>query len=230
MADLHIVFIDELTVAAVGEVVSFGRGGDVIIDDSNEYMHRVVGAFFHQDNVWWVANKSKHGSLDIIGGAGRHTKLSPDDVAALTEPTGLIRFDSGPLRYELGWLQPGKDPIMPPGTGTTAPDADETRRFGVVPLNEEQKLLLVALSERVLRDATITSADLPANAEVAHRLGWSGKKLDRKLEYMCSLLDTEGVRGLRGEKGFEAVDRRSRLVDHVVSAGLERAPLSLIDM
>jgi len=223
MADLHIIFIDELTVAESADVISFGRLGDVTVDEANEFMHRVVGAFFYQDNVWWVVNKSKHGSLDIIGEAGRHAKIPPDGVAALAESTGLIRFDAGPSTYEIGWLQPGRDPIMPPGTNVVIGESGETRQFGVVPLNDEQKLLLVALSERVLRDSTVSSADLPANAEVAHRLGWSGKKLDRKLDYLCSRLAAEGVRGLRGEKGFEAADRRSRLVDHVIGAGMVNA-------
>ena len=82
--------------------------------------------------------------------------------------------------------------------------------------------VLTALAERRLVDSTADANDLPSNASVAHRLGWSGKKLDRKPDYLCARLDSEGVRGLRGEKGGEAVDRRSRLVEHVIESGMIR--------
>lgn len=222
MSDLHIFFIDELTVAAPGDVVTFGRSADIELDEANQYMHRTVGTFFSQDNVWWLANKSRHAQLTLIGSTGRLTKLPPEAVSALTEPTGLLRFEAGPSTYELGWTLPDQAPLMPPGTDADDSPVDATTQFGVVPMNVEQRLLLVALSERCLRDSSAPTSDLPANAAIAHRLGWSGKKLDRKLDYLCARLSSEGVRGLRGEKGFEAIDRRSRLVDHVISSGMVR--------
>jgi hypothetical protein len=222
VSDLHIFFIDELTVAAPGDVVTFGRSADIELDEANQYMHRTVGTFFSQDNVWWLANKSRHAQLTLIGSTGRVAKLPPEAVSALTEPTGLLRFEAGPSTYELGWTLPDQAPLMPPGTDDEDSPVDATTQFGVVPLNAEQRLLLVALSERCLQDSSTPTSDLPANAAVAHRLGWTGKKLDRKLDYLCARLSSEGVRGLRGEKGFEAIDRRSRLVDHVISSGMVR--------
>ncbi len=222
MSEIHIFFIDELTVGTPDDVITFGRRADIEVDDANQYMHRIVGTFFFQDNVWWLANKSRHGNLVLVGNTGRLTKLPPDAVTALTEPTGVLRFDSGPSTYELGWTLPGQEPLMPPLVDVDSDDHDATTQFGVVPLNDEQRLLLVALSERCLEDSSASTADLPPNAAVAHRLGWSAKKLDRKLDYLCARMSTEGVRGLRGEKGFEAIDRRSRLVEHVISSGMVR--------
>ncbi len=230
MSELHIFFIDELTVARSGDVVTFGRHGDIEIDEANQYMHRIVGTFFDQDKVWWLTNNSKHGSLTLVGNTGRLTKLPPSAVAAVSEVSGAVRFDSGPSTYELGWTLPGFEPMMPPlsiDQGDEDPDA--TTQFGVVNLNTEQRQMLVVLSERVLLDSTAPTSDLPANAAVAHRLGWSSKKLDRKLDYLCARLSSEGVRGLRGEKGFEAIDRRSRLVEHALSSGMiSRADLDIV--
>lgn len=222
MSEIHIFFIDELTVGQPDDVITFGRSADIELDDANQYMHRIVGTFFFQDNVWWLANKSRHGNLTLVGNTGRLTKLPPDAVTALTEPTGVLRFDAGPSTYELGWTLPGQAPLMPPLVDLHSEDDDVTTQFGVVSLNDEQRLLLVALSQRCLEDSSASTADLPPNAAVAHRLGWSAKKLDRKLDYLCARISTEGVRGLRGEKGFEAVDRRSRLVEHVISSGMVR--------
>jgi hypothetical protein len=223
MSEIHIFFIDELTVGQPDDVITFGRSADIELDDANQYMHRIVGTFFFQDNVWWLANKSRHGNLTLVGNTGRLTKLPPDAVTALTEPTGVLRFDSGPATYELGWTLPGQAPLMPPLVDLDADDDDATTQFGIVPLNDEQRLLLVALSQRCLEDSSASTSDLPPNAAVAHRLGWSAKKLDRKLDYLCARMSAEGVRGLRGEKGFEAIDRRSRLVEHVISSGMVRA-------
>jgi len=220
VSELHIFFIDELTVANPGDVITFGRSGDIELDEANQYMHRIVGTFFDQDNVWWLANKSRHGNLTLVGNTGRLTRLPPEAVSAITEPTGVLRFDAGPSTYELGWTLPGHDPLMPPVVVDDGDLSMATSQFGIVPLNDEQRLLLAALAERSLLDSTVSTSDLPANASVAHRLGWSAKKLDRKLDYLCARLSAEGVRGLRGEKGFEAIDRRSRLVEHVISSGM----------
>ncbi|MDW3176682.1 MAG: hypothetical protein R8J94_04760 [Acidimicrobiia bacterium] len=222
MSEIHIFFIDELTVGQPDDVITFGRSADIEVDDANQYMHRIVGTFFFRDNVWWLANKSRHGNLTLVGNTGRLTRLPPEAVSALSEPTGVLRFDSGPSTYELGWTLPGQAPLMPPLDDLAPDDEDATTQFGVVPLNDEQRLLLVALSERCLQDSSASTSDLPPNAAVAHRLGWSAKKLDRKLDYLCARLSAEGVRGLRGEKGFEAIDRRSRLVEHVTSSGMVR--------
>ncbi len=235
MSEIHIFFIDELTAAGPGDIVTFGRSGDIEVDEANQYMHRIVGTFFEQDNVWWITNNSKHGNLTLAGDGGRLTRLPPAAVTALTEVSGAVRFDSGPSTYELGWILPGQEPRMPPTLvdgqlGGPVFEPDATTQFGVISLNPEQKQLLVALAERTLLDSTASTSDLPPNASVAHRLGWSAKKLDRKLDYLCARLATEGVRGLRGEKGFEAIDRRSRLVEHAMSSGMiTEADLALIE-
>ena len=83
MGELRLFFIDELTVAVSGDVVTFGRSGDIEVDEANQYMHRIVGTFFDRDNVWWLTNNSKHGSLTLVGDGGRHTRLPPEAVTAL---------------------------------------------------------------------------------------------------------------------------------------------------
>ena len=61
---------------------------------------------------------------------------------------------------------------------------------------------------------------MPSNAEVANRLGWSTKKFDRKLDYICAKLTEHQVKGLRGGKGVEATTRRMNLVEHAIRNGL----------
>jgi hypothetical protein len=230
MSELHVEFIDELTIASPDEPVSFGRHADVAVDEANQYMHRVVGTFFHQDNNWWLVNKSKLGHLTLVAANGSHSSLAPEAIAGLTDTSGTVRFEAGPTSYELEWTRPDATVIAAPGEDSAEDTTEElTTQFGVVRLNDEQRMLLAALSERRLTDSTATPSDLPSNAAVAHRLGWTLKKLDRKLDYLCARLDREGVRGLRGGKGVEAVERRARLVEHVISSGMIR-PADLEDL
>ena len=81
-------------------------------------------------------------------------------------------------------------------------------------------MLLVSLAEQRLRDPAADRTSVPSNAEIAHRLGWSTKKFDRKLDYICAKLTEHGVKGLRGGKGIEATTRRLNLVEHAVRNGL----------
>jgi hypothetical protein len=55
---------------------------------------------------------------------------------------------------------------------------------------------------------------------MAARLDWTPKKFNRKLDNICAKYARCGVRGLVGEPGALASDRREALVDHVLAAQL----------
>ena len=86
-------------------------------------------------------------------------------------------------------------------------------------MSPEQRLLLVALAEAQLRDPS-AALDLPTNRQIAHRLGWKITKYNRKLDGLCVKFAAAGVSGLRGSSDALARDRRLRLVDHAVNAGV----------
>ena len=60
--------------------------------------------------------------------------------------------------------------------------------------------------------------------------GWTITKFNRKLDGLCRKYAAAGVGGLRGSSDLLARDRRVRLVDHVVHAGvISAADLALLD-
>lgn len=63
-------------------------------------------------------------------------------------------------------------------------------------------------------------APIPSNRECAAALGWTLSKFNRKLDHLCDKLHRAGVRGMRGDLGLSATDRRRVLVEHVVRSGL----------
>src|SRR5690606_39244214 len=99
-----------------------------------------------------------------------------------------------------------------------------------VPLTSSQRLLIVALAEGMLRQATPGRGEIPSSAQAAERLHWSMTTFNRKLDNVCEKLDKVGVAGLRGGRGNLATNRRLRLVEYAVATRLvSRDDLYLID-
>ncbi|MEL6985346.1 MAG: hypothetical protein AAFO29_23135 [Actinomycetota bacterium] len=223
MHQLVLDFIDERYEAEPGTELTFGRSGDLVLDDSNDFMSRIVGAFVFHEGSWWLQNRSSGAQLTVVADSGQQTLLPPGTSDPITVGVGRIRFQAGPSNYEL-CFELAEPPALPepPDAPATAPGGTgrPTVDFGIIPLNEEQRAMLALFAASRLRDPGALQYELPPNAEVAHRLGWSLKKLDRKLDYLCARLSDAGVQGLRGARGGEATDRRRRLIDHVLSVQL----------
>jgi hypothetical protein len=231
--ELTVDFVGERHVVDAGTAFTFGRAADLVIDEDNLYLHRVVGRFVWHDGLWWIENLGQRIELDVESDTGVRARLPARETAAapvaapLVGSRSAVRFAVGVHRYELdafhgSALLPASGPLGPPGL--SAPTGRETSQFGRVELTGDERALLAALAEPALRDLATAGADrLPANRELAARLGWSLTKFNRKLDYLCVRLTKAGVRGLQGGRGAEAVNRRWRLVEHAVSARLVTA-------
>lgn len=217
-AELWIDFIDEAHLVLDEETLSFGRQGDIVLDEANVYLHREAGDFVYFDGGWWLRNQSSQAEMLVRTSDGRRTTVPPATSHQLSESRGVIQFQFGLSNYELEWRLEG-GPATPEVPTPQPLSGAETHSFGVVRLNAEQRLMLVALSEPRLRNPDLRSPSIPPNAEVAHRLGWTLRKFDRKLDYVCRRLSEAGVPGLRGERGHEAADRRVNLVEHLLRIG-----------
>jgi hypothetical protein len=87
-----------------------------------------------------------------------------------------------------------------------------------MPLTYDQRLLIIALAEHVLRGDGRGAGAVPSSAEAAQRLGWTITKFNRKLDNVCQKLARIGVRGLHGEAGALASNRRARLIEYALAA------------
>lgn len=224
--ELVVDFIDERYEVVAADGLTFGRAAELVLDEENEFMSRVVGALVFHEGAWWLQNRSSGAQLVVAAEGGRQTLLPPGTSDPITFATGRVRFEAGRSNYELRIAvdDPLTAPVQPEFDGSTdgvdQTDAKATEEFGIVPLNEEQRSMLAIFARARLLDPAAGALEPPANAEVAHELGWSLKKLDRKLDYLCARLSDAGVKGLRGTKGGEANDRRRRLIDHVLKVNL----------
>lgn len=196
--------------------LTFGRAAELVVDDSNPYLHRIVGRFVWHADAWWLENLGGSIELELVTDGGAVSRLparepdGPPVVTAVTAPTFRVRFAAGGLPYELlGSI--GHVPV-PPGAPVAPALATGTFGYGTITLTDDEKAMLVLLAAPCLADPTAGAEALPTNSAVAARLGWSLPKFNRKLDYLCTRLTDAGVRGLSGNS------RRWRLVEHAINA------------
>jgi hypothetical protein len=223
---LRVTFDEQQRLVTTRRAVSFGRDADLVIDADNPYLHRVLGVFAHLDGVWWLQNVGRSIPLLVADATGLSRGEVPSgSQVALVQPELSVRFTAGRCRYELV-CEVMSDPPLP----VASAPATDTIQFGSVELNDEQRLLVVALAAPLLRGDPSWPASMPPNREVAQRLGWTLTKFNRKLDYLCRRLSDSGVTGLQGGVREHASSRRLRLVEHLVELrAITVADLTLLD-
>lgn len=199
--------------------LTFGRSADVVID-ANPYLHRVLGRFRHDGRSWWVDNVGRSTPLTLMSTADLSSAtVGPGSTAPILHVESVVAFAAGPTEYEVVVTNERAERLA--DLGPVAGDGPlATLEFGRIDLNPDQVELLRVLCEHRLARPSDQWADIPSNRSCAARLGWTLAKFNRKLDHVCDRLARSGVRGLRGDLGLSAVDRRRVLVDHVVRSGL----------
>ncbi len=208
--------------------LSFGRSGDLEVD-TNPYLHRRLGLFQHRGDHWWLVNTGSSILLNVHGsGRDDSAVIPPGGRFALTVPEFTIGFSAGPHRYEIeGVVEDVEARIDTDETSGT-----RTLEWGVVDLNPDQHLLLLATCERLLLAEPGTDLDepIPPSRACANRLGWSISKYNRKLDHLCTKFSRAGLRGVQGEAGNQAMNRRAVLAEHAIRVSLVSAEdLTLLD-
>lgn len=217
--ELQISFCEETVHVEPGDELTFGRSAQLVLDPDNRFMHRRVGSLVYRHGRWWLVNRGDRLNLSVWGTNSAHRSVLPPGADfALPVGTSLIGFVAGPTRYELE-ASVGVNDDLSSGPAA-AIDGDPTDQWGSVDLNDEQRQLLVALCERDLREPSLAGTELPPNRALAHRLGWTITKYNRKLDHLCAKFARSGVRGVQGSIAGLASDRRQRLVAHCIEHGI----------
>lgn len=196
-----------------------GREGDIAVDD-NPYLHRrLLELTYHEDMVW-LANVGASTTVTLSDVDGLlQSWLSPGARVPLVFPQTVLWFTAGPTTYEL-------DVYVPDAPFVTSPDVqagDGATTIGRVSFTPDQRLLVVALAEDILRRGNRGAGAIPPSARAAQRLGWTITKFNRKLDNVCEKLARMGVRGLVSDDRGAASNRRSRLVEYTLAARLVTA-------
>lgn len=118
------------------DVLTFGRAADLVIDEENPYLHRIVGRFFFHGGSWWLENLGSFIELEVVPEGGSSLRLPPSEpestpvVHALAPPGFSIRFESNGVSYELAGVVDqaqaslsGAPAELAASNGSSAPDA-----------------------------------------------------------------------------------------------------------
>lgn len=209
------------------EPFTVGRDADLVVEDDNRFLHRRFLALTEQQGIWLLANVGSQLSATVSDTEGRlEAFLAPGAVLPLVFDETVVRFTAGPTTYEFTIRLPD------PAFVTTRTDDQEhgDTTIGRVAMTPDQLRLVLALAEPALLGTGRAGSTLPSSGEAAQRLGWTTTKFNRKLDNVCQKLAAQGVRGLHGEPGRLASNRRARLVEYALAVGMiSRDDLPLLD-
>lgn len=209
-----------------------GRAGDFAIDEDNRFLHRSFLVIHEEQGIWFLTNVGRRLTATATDDDGRcESVLSSRASIPLTSAVTIVRFGAGSCRYEFEIHLPER----PFGQHDVGADANSfelegDKTSGRVQFTPDQLLLVLVLAEPALRDGRHALVVMPTSSDAAQRLGWTITKFNRKLDNVCQKLARHGVRGLHGETGNLAFQRRARLVEYALGARLvTRDDLSLLD-
>jgi hypothetical protein len=206
---------------------TIGRDADLVLDPANRFLHRRFLGLTESRQVWLLSNVGDQLTATVSDADGRlEAFLSPGAVLPLVFDLTFVRFTAGPTSYEFSITLPS--PVFVAGRVDHSDLGDTT--IGRTVMTPDQLRLILALAEPALTGRAGRGTALPTSGEAAQRLGWTVTKFNRKLDNVCQKLATQGVRGLHGEPGRLASNRRARLVEYALAVRLvTRDDLGLID-
>jgi hypothetical protein len=224
-----------LLIEFCGEVIAVdrtpftvGRDADYVIDDENRFLHRHFVQLDHRAGIWVLANVGDQLTATVSDTDGLlEAFLAPGAVLPLVFGATVVRFTAGPTTYEFTLRL--ADPAFVAVRVDDVPGGDTT--IGRVTMTPDQMRLVLALAEPTLVGGGRAGTAMPSSAQAADRLGWTITKFNRKLDNVCQKLAAQGVRGLHGEPGRLASNRRARLVEYALAMRLiTRDDLALLDV
>lgn len=209
-------FCGEIHTLAEGASVVLGREGDVQIDD-NPYLHRRFLEFVVTDDVLWLTNIGNAISATVADAEGLvQSWLSPGARLPILFPQSVVWFTAGPTTYEIDIEV--EAPVYSPTVHPVAESGETT--MGRISLTPDQKLLIIALAEDILRRGNRGAGAIPPSQAAAERLGWTITKFNRKLDNVCEKFARLGVRGVVSDGSRNASNRRVRLVEYALASRL----------
>lgn len=220
-----IEFCGEITVVD-HDPFTVGRDADLVVDD-NRFLHRRFLALGHQHDIWLLSNIGERLTATVADPEGRlEAFLAPGTTLPLVVATTIVRFTAGPTSYEFTIRL--SDPAFTMHDINRTEHGDTT--VGSVTFTPDQLRLVLALAEPALRGDGRSRTLIPSSNEAARRLGWTITRFNRKLDNVCQKLASQGIRGLHGEPGRLASNRRARLVEYALAIRLvTQADLALLE-
>jgi len=215
---LSIEGLDQSYRAQPGQTFTIGREADLVLDATNPFLHRVFLSIDNHEGLWWLNNVGTRLSATVSARQrGIEAWLSPGGRLPLVFPAMMVCATAGDTTYEFQILCDDA-PFQPVALDANFSSGNTT--LGSVSLTQDQRLLIVALAENMLRNLDHGVGAVPTSQDAARRLGWAVTKFNRKLDNVCYKLEQLGVAGLHGGPTKLAISRKARLVEYCVGTSI----------
>lgn len=183
-----------------GQTLMTGRSAPFPVGEDDDFMHRRFLQFWADGSTWMVTNHGSRISAGIHPRAENsfaELRVGPGATLPLPPGDAAVVFATSDRTYELH-LTVART-LRPPTLGG-GPDLG-TLTVGRFEPNEEQKLLLQALAAPLIANPGAGMDKVPSVRDLEQVLGWSQKKVNTKIDYLCRSLETNGVPGFSVRSG-----------------------------
>ena len=151
-------FCGETYPIVAGKALIIGREGDLSIDD-NPYLHRRFLEVSRGGGLVWLTNVGSSMSATVADEAGlMQAWLAPGARLPLVFGRTIVWFTAGPTTYEFDVVL-AESPFQPSPAEPVDVGATTVGRMALTP---DQKLLIVALAEPVLRRGNRGAGTIPS--------------------------------------------------------------------
>lgn len=189
-----------------GDQLTVGRKADFVIGDDDRYLHRRL-LTFHYDGTWLVTNVGRALSVTMQPvGPGYYsvTTLGPGAMSPLPRARTALVVATVERTYELT-VEVTDGPLPAPLEDLSELTSDPT--VDVYEPTAEHLQLMRALAAPLLKYPGAGYYDIPTVKDLMRELGWSEKKVNTKINYICTQLLKSGIPDFQARNG-NAISRR----------------------
>lgn len=183
-----------------GQRITLGRAAQFPLAADDEFMHRMFLQFWDADGTWMVTNLGTRITASIEPRAENsfsQLRLGPGATLPLPLGESSMVFATSLTTYELALTVAA---TLRPPAGVRAPDGSTMTTGDFIP-NAEQSALLRALAWPLVKRPGSDLSDVPSVKELEESLGWTQKKVNTKIDYICKSLEASGVPGFSAKNG-----------------------------
>jgi len=195
--------IGQWVVLNPGQQLITGRAAEFPVGEDDEFMHRRFLHFWADGEVWMVTNRGSRISAGIHPRASNSfAELWVGPGASYPLPPGMsaVVFGTALCTYELH-LTVARTLKLPVPQSVVAPIDQATLTVGRFTPNEEQRTLLQELAAPLVANPGAGMDKVPSVRDLEVILGWSQKKINTKIDYLCKTLEANGVPGFSVRTG-----------------------------
>ena len=175
-----------------GENFVIGRLGDFVVGREDTSLHRNFLHLWSNETQWFIKNIGTFVTASILPptnvGLSRAT-LPPENIQVLHPGTSSIYFSTANMKYEVSVTV--AQPLRAPKAVFASSGPFTANVFEP---NPEQRQLLEVLARPLLTDPSAEArVVVPSQKAVASELGWTEKKVERKIQTIAETLEKLGV-------------------------------------